>query len=159
MAEIGWWVCSTQANFNGLHVLASLLNRGQPNLFINIQQRAPPTFGWVAITLGIGPHSNFCFFFVIFIMVPCNRVSLVHILNISYHTLSNRITRICPYGAMFLKDGAMFLKVPNFHSLQVTNSPQHQLKWYFVGKLSTCLPYFVWVAAMCCPCGEKQKNG
>ena len=28
----------------------------QPNC--GVEQRAPPTFGWAAITLGIGPHSS-----------------------------------------------------------------------------------------------------
>jgi len=27
-------------------------------------QRVPPIFGWAAITLGIGPHSSFFFFFL-----------------------------------------------------------------------------------------------
>ena len=47
-AEIGPVVWGTPANFNEFRVLAALLH--------GVEQRAPPTFGRAAITLGIGPH-------------------------------------------------------------------------------------------------------
>jgi len=33
--------------------------RGTRNGITALSQRAPPIFGWVAITFGIGPHSSF----------------------------------------------------------------------------------------------------
>jgi len=41
------------------------LRRGTKNGITELSQRAPPIFGWAAITLGIGPHSSsyvFCYF-------------------------------------------------------------------------------------------------
>ena len=35
------------------------LRRGTRNGITELSQTAPPTFGWAAITLGIGPHSSF----------------------------------------------------------------------------------------------------
>jgi len=35
------------------------LRRGTSNEITELSQRAPPIFGWAAITLGIGPHSSF----------------------------------------------------------------------------------------------------
>ena len=35
------------------------LQLGTSNGIMALSQRAPPIFGWVAITLGIGPHSSF----------------------------------------------------------------------------------------------------
>jgi len=58
-AEIRWRVLGTHANFNGFRVLAGLLHG---NLVVGVsqtcgvEQRAPPIFDRVAITLGIGPH-------------------------------------------------------------------------------------------------------
>jgi len=51
-AEIGWRVWGTPVNFNEswLHYFHDFIN--------SIQQRAPCTFGWVAIGLGIGSHSS-----------------------------------------------------------------------------------------------------
>jgi len=58
------------ANFNGFRVLAALLHstlvvgvsqtlwHGTRNGITELSQRAPPIFGWAAITLGIGPHSS-----------------------------------------------------------------------------------------------------
>jgi len=46
--------------------LSQTLRRGTRNGITNLSQRAPPIFGWAAITLGIGPHSSnfrFCFFY------------------------------------------------------------------------------------------------
>jgi len=34
------------------------LRRGTRNGITELSQRAPPIFSWVAITLGIGPHSS-----------------------------------------------------------------------------------------------------
>jgi len=39
------------------------LRRGTRNGITELSQRAPPIFGWAAITLGIGPHSSFFLFF------------------------------------------------------------------------------------------------
>ena len=36
---------------------------GTRNGITELSQRAPPTFGWAAITLGIGPHSSLVLFF------------------------------------------------------------------------------------------------
>jgi len=52
-AEIGWRVWSTPANFNRFRVLASLFS----GLDQQHSTKAPRTFGWAAMTLGIGPHS------------------------------------------------------------------------------------------------------
>ena len=38
------------------------LRRGARNRITELSQRAPPIFGWAAITLGIGPHSSSIFF-------------------------------------------------------------------------------------------------
>ena len=62
-AEIGSLVWGTSANFNGFAswgVTARHSSSGcQPNC--GVEQRAPPIFGRVAITLGIGPHSIYLF--------------------------------------------------------------------------------------------------
>jgi len=50
-AEIFWRVWDTRANFNGFRVLSAKV--------CDTEQRAPPTFGRAAITLGIGPHSSY----------------------------------------------------------------------------------------------------
>jgi len=61
-AEIGWRFWGTPTNFNAFRVLASLLRRRRTtevnhrdfrDLINSIQQRAPPLFGWAAITLVI----------------------------------------------------------------------------------------------------------
>jgi len=62
-AEICWRVWGTHANLNGFRVLAALLH-GTPVLWASaklcgVEQRAPPIFGRVTITLGIGPHSSY----------------------------------------------------------------------------------------------------
>jgi len=51
-AEIILLVWGTPTNFNGFSLLGSVT--AQPNC--GVEQRAPPVFGWAAITLGIGPH-------------------------------------------------------------------------------------------------------
>jgi len=63
-AEIRSGVWGTPANFNGFHVLASLLHG---TLVVGVSQTlrrwtegAAPIFGRATITLGIGPHSS-CF--------------------------------------------------------------------------------------------------
>jgi len=40
--------------------VSQTLRRGTRNGITEISQRAPPMFGWAAITLGIGPHSTPC---------------------------------------------------------------------------------------------------
>jgi len=64
-AEIVSLVWGTPGNFNGFRVLAELLHGTssgrQPNC--GVEQRAPPIFGRAAITLGIGPHFYFLWFF------------------------------------------------------------------------------------------------
>jgi len=51
----------TPANFNGLRVLAALLHGSQraSTKLCGAEQKAPPMFGRVTITLRIGPHSSF----------------------------------------------------------------------------------------------------
>ena len=65
-AEIDPVVWSTPANFNGFRVLAALLH-GTPVLGVSQtlrrEQRVPPIFSRAAITMGIGPHSSFQYFF------------------------------------------------------------------------------------------------
>jgi len=59
-AEIGSGVWGTPANFNGFHFLAALLHGTlEVSVSQTFRQRAPPIFGRVAITLGIGPHSSY----------------------------------------------------------------------------------------------------
>jgi len=64
-AEIDPVVWGTPATCNGFRVLAALLH-GTPvwasAKLCGVEQRAPPIFGRVAITLGIGPHSSFILF-------------------------------------------------------------------------------------------------
>jgi len=63
-AEISSGVWGTPANFNGFRVLAALLHGSQvaSAKLCGVVQRAPPIFGRVTITLGIGPHSSYTFF-------------------------------------------------------------------------------------------------
>ena len=44
--------------------VSQTLRRDTRNGITELLQRAPPTFGWAAITLGIGPHSSLGLFFV-----------------------------------------------------------------------------------------------
>ena len=65
-AEMCWRVWGTPANFNGFHVLAALMHGnlvGASAKLCGLEQRVPPIFGRATITLGIGPHSSFFFFF------------------------------------------------------------------------------------------------
>jgi len=39
--------------------VSQTLQRGTMNGITELSQRAPPIFGWAAITLGIGPHSSY----------------------------------------------------------------------------------------------------
>jgi len=39
-------------------VVSQTLRRGTRNGITELSQRAPPIFGWAAITLGIGPRSS-----------------------------------------------------------------------------------------------------
>jgi len=55
-AEIGWRVWDTQQISTDFAFWLRYFHG-----LISIQQRAPRTFGWAAITLGIGPHSSFVF--------------------------------------------------------------------------------------------------
>jgi len=43
--------------------VSQTLRRGTRNGITKLSQRAPPIFGWEAITLGIGPHSRFYLFY------------------------------------------------------------------------------------------------
>jgi len=62
-AEIGPVVWGTPANFNGFRILAALLHG---TVVVGVEQRAPPVFGRVAITLGIDwPTFYLCLFCVI----------------------------------------------------------------------------------------------
>jgi len=61
-AEIVSLVWGNPANFNGFRVLAALLDSTlvvAPAKLCGVEQRAPPIFGRVAITLGIGLHSSY----------------------------------------------------------------------------------------------------
>jgi len=65
-AEIGSGVWGTPANFNGFRVLAALLHGTLVAYWVSaklcgVEQRAPLIFGRAAISLGIGPHSSYCF--------------------------------------------------------------------------------------------------
>jgi len=42
--------------------VSQTLWHGTRNGITELSQRAPPIFGWAAITLGVGPHSGFYFF-------------------------------------------------------------------------------------------------
>ena len=58
-AEIYWRVWGTPVTFNGFRILATLLRgrevvRGSQTL--RVEQRVPPIFGRVAVTLGISPR-------------------------------------------------------------------------------------------------------
>ena len=57
--EIVSLVWGTPANFNGFRVLAALLHGTLVVKLCGVEQREPPIFGRVAITLCIGPHSSF----------------------------------------------------------------------------------------------------
>ena len=58
-AEIVSGVWGTPVTFNGFRAFSALLH-GTPVVGVSqtlrVEQRAPPVFGRVAITLGIGPH-------------------------------------------------------------------------------------------------------
>jgi len=61
VAETGSGIWGTSANFNGFHVLASLLHGAQVVGVSQTLQRwaeGASTFDRVAIMLGIGPHSS-----------------------------------------------------------------------------------------------------
>jgi len=53
-------VIGTAALLHGTRAAAvsQTLWRGTGNGITELSQRAPPIFGWAAITLGIGPHSG-----------------------------------------------------------------------------------------------------
>jgi len=64
-AEIVSLVWGTPANFNGFRlgsVTARYSQQWASAKLCGVEQRAPPIFGRVAITLGIGPHSSYCMF-------------------------------------------------------------------------------------------------
>jgi len=84
-AEIDPVVWGTPANFNGFRVLAALLHSSQVmgvSQTFGVEQRAPPMFGRVTITLGIGPHSSYfkhfcnCFYSLLSIRFPKRLFSL-----------------------------------------------------------------------------------
>jgi len=75
-AEICWRVWAPQQIYNGFRVLSALLH-GTRIVVVKVcgvEQRAPPTFGRAAITLGIGPHFSCCFF-----SIPCGKLSWVFV--------------------------------------------------------------------------------
>ena len=71
--EMGPVVWGTPANFNKFCVLAALpVLHGTPVVsakLCGVEQRAPPIFGRVAITLGIGPHSSLVVFLQLLLLL------------------------------------------------------------------------------------------
>jgi len=61
--------------------ISQTLWRGTMNGITERSQRAPPIFGWAAITLGIGPHSSLFSFevlsWLLYIWFPSSRVMIV----------------------------------------------------------------------------------
>jgi len=53
-----YWQCYCMQSTRAVGV-SQCLRRGTRNGITELLQRAPPTFGRAAITLGIGPHSSF----------------------------------------------------------------------------------------------------
>jgi len=78
VAEIGWQVWVTPANVNGFRVLAASLHgtRSERQLDCSVEQRAPPIFGRLAMTLGIGSHSSYIFI-SLYHMFGCNQYFLL----------------------------------------------------------------------------------
>jgi len=85
-AEIVSLVWGTPANFNGFHLLAAL-QHGTPLVastkVCGIEQRAPPTFSRMAITLGIGPHSSLFFIFVFFWCRCLHRLNVLTVMRLT----------------------------------------------------------------------------
>ena len=46
--------------------ISQTLRCGTGNGIIELSQRAPPIYGWMAIMLGIGPHSSYLLFILIY---------------------------------------------------------------------------------------------
>jgi len=83
--EICWRVWGTPANFNGFRVLAALLHGTlvvASAKLCGVEQRAPPIFGRVAITLGIGPHSSYI------CSVNCDNVCMLEVASMVDVTFS-----------------------------------------------------------------------
>ena len=104
VAEVGLSVWGTQANFNGFHVMAVLLHGSQEVSIklCSVEQRAPPMFGRVTITLGIGPH------FQLMIMNRAN-ISTIELteqskLPDSDSKCRGRLTRDCGLGGRLSAD-------------------------------------------------------
>ena len=78
VAEIGWQVWVTPANVNGFRVLAASLHgtSSERQLDCGVEQRAPPIFGRLAMTLGIGSHSSYIFI-SLYHMFGCNQYFLL----------------------------------------------------------------------------------
>ena len=104
VAEVGLPVWGTQANFNGFRVLAVLLHGSQAVSIklCSVEQRAPPMFGRVTITLGIGPH---------FQLMTMNRANISTIelteqskLPDSDSKCRGRLTRDCGLGGRLSAD-------------------------------------------------------
>jgi len=53
------YIGSVTARTRAGAVRQTLWRRGTRNGITELSQRAPPIFGWAAITLGIGPHSSY----------------------------------------------------------------------------------------------------
>jgi len=49
--------------------VSQTMRRGRRNGITELSQTAPPIFCWAAITLGIGPHSSLCIFFLFLVCV------------------------------------------------------------------------------------------
>ena len=79
--EIGSTIWGTPANFLWFPVLAASLHGIQywtSGKLCGVEQRAPPMFGRVTITFGIGPHSSLCLFLCCSIFVFRMNVSSCH---------------------------------------------------------------------------------
>ena len=49
--------------------ISQTLRHGTRNGITELSQRAPPIFGWMAITLGIGPHSSYCYYYLKYVQL------------------------------------------------------------------------------------------
>ena len=50
--------------------VSQTLQRGTRNGITELSQKAPPIFGWAAITLGLGPHFSFVLFLLLSSFFP-----------------------------------------------------------------------------------------
>jgi len=54
--------------------VSQALRRGTKNGIAELSQRAPPIFGWAAITLSVGPHSSYLFLSLRFFSVTAANI-------------------------------------------------------------------------------------